>query len=279
MEVRTPKIISIGPKVVSNIRKTSKKVADTFRKLLVGHKVVSIKRRAKMLIIDLSGPLTILVHLKMTGQLIFTKKREQKSVKILNLPDARREVLPHAYTHVIFEFRDGTRLYYNDMRQFGYIRVVRDADLKDVRELAEYGPEPMSKDLTLDYLLAAARRRPGLSIKQFLMDQTVVAGIGNIYSDEILYWAKLRPMRRLRSLGKEDYQAIMTAIPKVLKQALRDGGSSVGDFFQVDGSEGTYGKKHMVYGRYGEHCKTCGERIEKVKLGGRTGSYCPNCQK
>src|SRR3989338_722431 len=279
MEIRLPKIISIGPKVVSNIRKSSAAVVKKFRTLVRGHKIIGVKRRAKMLMIDLSGPLTILVHLKMTGQLIFTKKGEKKSVKIFNLENARREVLPHAYTHVIFQFSDGTRLFYNDMRQFGYVRVVRDEDLKSVKELAGFGPEPLSGDLTLNHLMEKPRRRPGLSIKQFLMDPTVVAGIGNIYSDEILYWAALRPMRRLRSLNKEDFQAILKAIPKVLKQALKNGGSSVGDFFQVDGSEGTYGKKHMVYGRYGEYCKTCGERIEKVKLGGRTGSYCPNCQK
>src|SRR3989344_3952060 len=134
VEVRTPKIISIG------------------------HKVVSIKRRAKMLIIDLSGPLTILVHLKMTGQLIFTKKREQKSVKILNAENSRRETLPHQYTHVIFSFSDGSRLYYNDLRQFGYLRLVRDEDMEHVRELAEYGPEPRLAGLNPRSLRSAQYR-------------------------------------------------------------------------------------------------------------------------
>ena len=280
-EVRVimPKMVAMGPATLSNLRKTDGSVASKFAKTLKGQKITDVKRRAKMIIIDLAGRFAILVHLKMTGQLIFTKKGEKKSVKIFNLENARREVLPHAYTHVIFQFSDGTRLFYNDMRQFGYVRVVRDEDLKSVKELAGFGPEPLSGDLTLNHLMEKARRRPGLSIKQFLMDPTVVAGIGNIYSDEILYWAALRPMRRLRSLNKEDFQAILKAIPKVLKQALKNGGSSVGDFFQVDGSEGTYGKKHMVYGRYGEYCKVCGEEIKRVKLGGRTGSYCPHCQK
>ena len=278
VEVRRPKIVSIGPQVVSNIRKTTKKTAQMFRRLLVRRKITSVKRRAKMLIIDLSGPLTILVHLKMTGQLIFVKKGEEKSVKIMNLPNARREVLPHSHTHVIFHFTDGSRLYYNDMRQFGYVRLVRDRDLGQIKELISFGPEPLSKDFQLDSLMVKAIRRPGLSIKQFLMDPTVVAGIGNIYSDEILFWAKLRPARRLRSLSKDEFKAILKSIPQVLKGALRAGGSSVGDFFKVDGSEGVYGKKHMVYGRHGWRCKKCGTVIKSVKLGGRTGSYCPKCQ-
>lgn len=277
VDVRLPKIISLGPQAVSNIRKNSAATVKKFRALAAGRKIAGVWRRAKMLIIDLSGPLTILVHLKMTGQLVFAEKSEQKVMKILNLPSARRLTLPHKYTHVIFRFSDGSRLYYNDMRQFGYLRLVRDEDLPHVKELAEYGPEP--KDLTAAYLIARAKRRPRLSIKQFLMDPKVVAGIGNIYSDEILYWAKIKPARLLRSLTRADFSAIFRSIPRVLNAAVRAGGSSVGDFFRVDGSEGRYGRVHMVYGRYGEKCRKCGSIIESVKLGGRTGSYCPHCQK
>jgi len=286
VEVRLPKIISIGPAVVSNIRKNSAVTAKKFRTLAVGHKIIGVSRRAKMLMIDLSGlpagrqgPLTILVHLKMTGQMIFAKKGEKKAVKIFNALNSRRETLPHQYTHVIFKFSDGSHLYYNDIRQFGYLRLVRDQDLEHVRELAEYGPEPDDKKFTVQYFMDKAMTRPKLSIKQFLMDPKIVAGIGNIYSDEILYWAKIRPARVLRSLDLADFSAIYRAVPKVLKGALKAGGSSVGDFFRVDGSEGHYGRVHMVYGRYGENCRVCGEEIMRVKLGGRTGSYCPHCQK
>jgi len=278
VEIRLPKIVSVGPAVVSNIRKNSASAAAKFRMLARGHKFTGIRRRAKMLMLDLSGPLTILIHLKMTGQLIFVKKGEKKIIKILNIQGSRRELLPHKYTHVIFRFTDGSQLYYNDMRQFGYLRLVRDEDMEHVRELGEYGPEPDDKKFTVDYLLTKAKTRPKLTIKQFLMDPRVVAGIGNIYSDEILYWAKIRPQRTLRSLSPADYKAIYKAIPRVLNAAVKAGGSSVGDFFQVDGSEGRYGRVHMVYGRYGERCKECGEEIKSVKLGGRTGSYCPHCQ-
>ena len=141
----------------------------------------------------------------MTGQLVFAKKGEKKVMKILNIANGRREPLPHKYTHVIFGFSDGSRLYYNDMRQFGYLRVVTDRELLHVRELLEYGPEPDDKKFTVDYLIARAKTRPKLSVKQFLMDPKVVAGIGNIYSDEILYWAKIRPARSLRSLDRADF--------------------------------------------------------------------------
>src|SRR3989344_4071228 len=135
VEIRLPKIISIGPGVVSNVRKNSRAIAEKFRQLARGHKIIGIKRRAKMLMIDLSGPLTILVHLKMTGQLIFAKKREKKAVKIFNAENSRKETLPHQYTHIFFRFRDGSHLYYNDLRQFGYLRLVLDKDLALVREL------------------------------------------------------------------------------------------------------------------------------------------------
>jgi formamidopyrimidine-DNA glycosylase len=279
VQVRLPKMVSIGPGVVSNIRSGGTKKLGLFQKLLKGQKIKSIKRRAKMFIIDLAGPYTLLAHLKMTGQLIFAASGERKQVKLFNTDSSARLSLPHKYTHVIFAFTDGSQLYFNDMRQFGYLRLVRDSDLPSVRELREYGPEPLGKDFTLQYLKTQAKRRPGISIKQFLMEPRVIAGIGNIYSDEILYYAKIRPNRRVRSLSIPDWQAIFRNIPKVLKEAIKRGGSSVGDFFQIDGQEGTFGKKHMVYGRYGEYCYVCGSEIEKIKLGGRTSSYCPVCQK
>ncbi len=221
----------------------------------------------------------LLVHLKMTGQLIYAKKDERKIVKIYNAENAPKAELPHKYTHVIFKFADGSKLYFNDLRQFGYLRLIRDEDRGKVKELNEYGPEPLSKKFKFEDFLAKAKRRKALTIKQFLMDSKVVAGIGNIYSDEILFCAKLRPNRRLRSLSKEEFKLIYRCAPQVLKKAIKAQGSSVGDFFKVDGSEGTFGRQHMVYQRYGSPCKVCGETIEKLKLGGRTSSYCPACQR
>lgn len=279
VEVRLPKIVSVGPATVSNLRKNNPAAAAKFKKILIGQKIVGVKRRAKMLLLDLSGPYTLLVHLKMTGQLIFAKKTERKTMKIFNLVGSRRLLLPHQYTHVVFHFTDGGKLYYNDLRQFGYLRLVPDRQIEDVRELRDCGPEPLAQDFTLDYLKQKAKSRARLAVKLFLIDPKVVAGIGNIYSDEILYCAALHPTRRVQSLPLRDWRRLLRCVPKVLREAIRCHGSSVGDYFRVDGSEGTYGSKHRVYGRGGQKCRRCQSVIKTVKLGGRTGSFCPKCQK
>ena len=279
VRVKLGKIISLGPRTVSNHRRINQKKLIEFQKTLAGQKILKADRRAKMLILDLSGPYSLLIHLKMTGQLIFARKGERKKVKIFNAANSIQEFLPHKYTHVIFEFTNGDKLFYNDLRQFGYMRLVKDSDVASVRELSEYGPEPFAPEFTLDYLVKRGGRRPKLSIKQYLMDSKVVAGIGNIYSDEILYWSKIRPERTLQSLNRKDWQAIFRNIPIVLRRVLHAHGSSVGDFFRIDGSEGRFGREHMVYGRYGEKCKKCSSIVKSVKLGGRTSSYCPKCQK
>lgn len=278
VEVRLPKIVAIGPQTVSNIRKNSPQTVQTFRRLLVGHRFVSIRRRAKVLMLDLSGPLTLLIHLKMTGQLIYAQKGEEKKVKLMNFANSPVLALPHKHTHVIFTFTDGAKLFFNDLRQFGYLRLVKDAEVKAVKELEEFGPEPLSPEFKLADLMARAKSRGGITVKQFLVDPKVVAGIGNIYSDEILYCAKIRPNRRARQLSPANFKMIYRCIRRVLKRAIQAQGSSVGDFFKADGTEGTFGKQHMVYGRYGANCRKCGSGIQKIKLGGRTSSYCPRCQ-
>lgn len=279
VDVRLPKIISLGPTTVSNVRTNSRRRAAQFAVAITGQRIVSVRRRAKMLLLDLSGAFTLLVHLKMTGQLIYVRKNEQKLMKIFNVIGSRKLPLPHQYTHVIFHFADGGALYYNDLRQFGYLRLVPDGEVGQVSELAAYGPEPLSRDFTLKHLKQKAQSRPKLPIKLFLMDPRVVAGIGNIYSDEILYCARVRPARALLTLQVDEWRRLMTCIPRVLREGLRHHGSSVGDFFRVDGSEGTYGKLHRVYGRGGQRCRRCQSIIRRVKLGGRTGSYCPKCQR
>src|SRR3989344_5297777 len=234
--VLLPKMISLGPATVSNLRKNDHGKAAKFAALIAGQKIVSVRRRAKMLLLDLSGPHTLLVHLKMTGQFIFAKSRERKIMKIFNVVGSRRLLLPHQYTWVIFRFRDGSSLYYNDLRQFGYLRLVPDEDVPRVPELRDYGPEPLSAGFTFEYFSARAKSRPRLSVKLFLMDPTIVAGIGNIYSDEILYCAGIRPGRRMQSLAISQSKKLFSCIPKVLREALRHHGCSGGDYFSVDGA-------------------------------------------
>lgn len=294
-------MVSIGPKTVSNIRQVETDKVVKFIKLLKGQKVLSVRRRAKLLIFDLSGPLSmlvhhptsprlrrtgdsisLLVHLKMTGQFIYEDKKLREKTggryRILNRLQAPLVQLPCSYTHVIFYFTDGSILYFNDMRQFGYLKLVRDDELEHVRELNEFGPEPFSKIFTLNLFLTAVKNRMQSSIKQVLMDPKVVAGIGNIYSDEILFQAKVRPDRKVMRIEERELRNIHNQIRPVLKKGIEAKGSSVGDFVRTDGSWGTMGKFHFVYGRKGQPCKVCGTIIVSTKLGGRTSSYCPRCQ-
>ena len=279
VEVRLSKMIAFGPDTVSNIRKTSQARALEFVEILKGQRIIDIRRRAKVLMICLSRGYTLLVHLKMTGQLIFAKAGERKSIKAFNTEQSPRFTLPGKHTHVIVGFAGGSMLYFNDLRQFGYLRLVANHDMDRVKELSEFGPEPFAKDFNFDYFTGQMRRRPNLSIKQFITIPAVVAGVGNIYSDEILYCAKVRPERKAGSLKPAEKKELFKCVPRILKEGVVYHGSSVGDYFKVDGSEGTYGKRHRVYGRKGLPCRKCGTMITSVKLGGRTSSYCPKCQR
>lgn len=315
VEVRVSKLIGIGPEGLGNKRQETRAKGEAFEKLLKGKRVLSVQRRAKLLIFSLaigsktlsasatkaSPPkgeskkvlramegeeeLKMLVHLKMTGQFIFEdkvlKKKTGSKYRILNKLSAPLVQLPGKHTHVIFQFTDGSTLYYNDVRKFSYLKIVKADELSAVQEINEYGPEPLSRGFTLGVFLMAVKNasKKKISIKQFLMDNSVVVGIGNIYSDEILFMAKVRPERTVSSIKKQELSRIYSQIRPVLLQGIKTKGSSVGDFIRTDGTWGTMGKFHYVYGRRKQLCKLCGTIIESVKLGGRTGSFCPKCQK
>jgi len=301
VEVNAPKMVAVGPHVVSNIRQVKSSQVSKFIKLLTGQKIISVKRRAKLLIFNLEdatfpsvpplrrggrlqgASLSILVHLKMTGQFIFEddqlRKKTHGKYRMFNKLTAPLVQLPGKHTHVIFTFQDGSHLYFNDIRKFGYMKVVRDEELNKVKDLQGYGPEPLDKKFTLSQFVTIVQKRDKGKIKQVLMDSTLIAGIGNIYSDEILFHAKVRPTRTVQSLSDKELKNIYKWIKPVLKKGIAAKGSSVGDFVRTDGSWGTMGKFHFVYGRKGKPCKRCGTIIESVKLNGRTGSFCPKCQK
>jgi formamidopyrimidine-DNA glycosylase len=308
VEVRLSKVVALGPGTLSPKRTSSRNVAEAFARKLAGQKIFSVERRAKLLIFrfyrqqNVRNPtpspsservaegrvrlgtripegLSLLVHLKMTGQFIYLKKSElSKKIKIINQPDAKEFPMPGPYTHVIFTFRDGSKLFYNDLRQFGYLKLFTDKELPFVKELAEFGPEPLDKKFTIKVFEKILGRRPKAKIKQLLIDQMLIAGIGNIYSDEILFHAGVRPDRRVSSIQYQVSRKIFEQIKKVLRKGIAARGSSVGDFIRTDGSWGQMGKYHFVYGRAGEKCKVCGTTIKSMKFGGRTSAFCPKCQ-
>ena len=280
VRILMPKMVAMGPATLSNLRKPGEKLAEEFARTLKGQKITDVSRRAKLIIIDLAGKYAILVHLKMTGQLIFLdKKHLDKQIKLLNIENYTPVRLPAKSTHVIFEFTDGSKLFYNDFRQFGYLKLVTDKELPHVKELAEFGPEPLDEKFTLAVFRQILAKRPNAVLKSFLLDPKMIAGIGNIYSDEIMYFAKVRPTRVLKTLSDKEQQQLFKGIKKILQDAVDHYGSSVGDFVRPSGDWGTYGLLHKVYGRAGEKCKVCGNIIKSLKFNGRTSSYCPNCQK
>ena len=282
VEVLTPKIISVGPETVSNKRQVSSAKVKKFVSALTGEKIVSVTRRAKMLIFDFSGPWSMLVHLKMTGQFIFEDEKLRKQsggkYRILNKLSAPFVKFPTKHTHVIFTFTDKSVLYFSDVRKFGYLKLVHDNEIDKVKELSEYGPEPLAKEFTFEKFKEKIKGRNAVSIKIFLMDPKVVVGIGNIYSDEILFMAGIRPDRKISKIKDNELKKVYDQIRPVLKLGIKYKGSSVGDFVRTDGKWGSMGKHHFVYGRYKENCKVCESPLKRVTLGGRTGTYCPNCQ-
>lgn len=280
VEVRKAKLVSVGPQTLSPKRAHTSQQVRAFQRVLTARSIVSVTRRAKLICIQLTGDWVLLVHLKMAGQIIVQNKHQRaQSIRLLNTPNAPFVKLPSKHTHITVRFNDGTLLHYNDIRVFGTWRAVRTVELPKVVDLAGYGPEPLARGFTAKGLHKALGRRPNMPIKQALTDQTLLAGVGNIYADETLFSAKLRPTRKVKSLTSQDWQRLFRALQKVLRHAIRTHGSSVGEFIRPDGSIGTYGRYHKVYDRKGRPCPRCGTPIRRMVLGGRGTHYCPTCQR
>ncbi len=225
-------------------------------KKLQGKSIVNVRRRAKILIIDFKDSSSLVFHLKLTGQLIFNGQ-------------------PSRYTRKVFHFDDGTRLIFNNMRKFGWWKRV-----KNTTEIEKkFGPEPLSRDFTLKKFKEMLGRRTRAKIKPLLMDQQFIAGIGNIYSDEILFASGMRPRRQVKTLTREEIKRIFQKIKKILKEAVKYQGSSIQYYVDAKGQKGEYVKYHQVYGHGGEPCKKCGTIIKREKISGRSAHFCPTCQK
>lgn len=226
---------------------SSKLVGKTLNK----NKVKGIRRRGKILIIDFEK-YSLIFHLKLTGQLLLNAR-------------------PSKHTRKVFNFDDGTTLVFNDLIKFGWFRKVKDT--KDIEN--KLGPEPLSLNLkTFENILS---KRPRSRIKPLLLDQKFIAGIGNIYADEILFASKVQPTRKAESLSKNEVRAIFQNIKKILRKATALGGSSVRDYINTEGKTGGYQKYHRIYHK--KTCYNCKGEIKKQKIGGRTAHFCPNCQK
>lgn len=243
---------------------------------ILNNTIIEVKRRAKILQIVLSGQRDLLVHLKMTGQLIFVDKDGQRAGGGHPSADWVNE-LPGRHTRVIFYFNDGSRLFFNDMRVFGWIRSPLKKDVD--QEFVNYGPDIDDPNLTVDYLLNAAKRRQ-IPIKQFIMDNPVICGVGNIYASESLFATSINPTKSAKEISKKEMTVLLKAMQKIIARSTQLGGTTFdGKYVGVDGFAGGFQKELKVYGRDGEPCLKCGASISKIKQGGRGTFFCPVCQK
>ncbi len=254
--------------------------AAALRRALAGARFGPISRRGKLLIFTLQkqgtqhSPLFLLLHLKMTGQLIY---RDQKKMLVggHGWPPVTAS-LPNKYSHLIIEFANRSNLFFNDMRQFGFVQLVTKEQLGAV--LAGYGLEPLTASFTTDTLRRALRWR-STSIKACLLNQSIVAGVGNIYADEICFAARLRPQRRASSLTRREVAAIATVTPKILRRAITYGGTTWRNYRDADGGVGSFVRLLKVYGRSGKMCVRCGTVLQRARVAGRGTVYCPLCQR
>jgi len=244
-------------------------------------KVLNIRRFSKLLSIDLSSGISLAIHLKMTGQLIWKGESEKgKGERFIGghpTPDMVGP-LPNKTTRVIFTFSDQSKLYFNDQRRFGWIKIVETSKIALEKYVEGLGPEPLEKEFTWQILKSNLLNHKSQAIKVALMDQSVVSGVGNIYANEACFNAKLDPKIAPSKMTDKQFRALYKGVIKALQDGIRYGGSSRAHFVDPDGHKGYFLDYAYVYWRDKHPCKICGTEIKKVQLGGRGSYFCPNCQ-
>ncbi len=237
---------------------------EAFRQALLEAEVAAVSRRAKYIIISLRDGGSIIGHLRMTGQLIYRE----------------RATAPGRFTHVVIQFDDGSELHFDDQRKFGRLRYVA-PDESLAAALPDLGPEPLDDDFTADAfaaLIANKAQRGNPRIKQALLDQRVLSGLGNIYADETLHLARVHPLRPIRSLSRAELDRIYAAFRHVLQQGIANKGTTFSDYRDAFGEHGSNQYLLRVYQRTGQPCPECATPIERIVVGGRGTHFCPNCQ-
>lgn len=271
-----PKMIK-DPLDQSRIKVAHKHVA-AFEGFVKGEKFVEVRRRAKNILIYLTHGKMLLAHLKMTGHLLIGKWQVVGRKVVPLWPKAVVEDPYNKYIHLIFYLDNGQMLGFSDLRKFAKIIAGTKEVIENLPELVNLGPEPLGASFKVEKfikLISSERRK----IKQVLMDPEVIVGIGNIYSSDILWKAKINPFRPANKLKEPELKKLYKAIREVLTKALKLRGTSVSDFRDTAGEKGSYGDYRLVYQREGEPCPRCGTKIIRKSIGGRSAHFCPQCQK
>lgn len=249
----------------------------SFGKQLTGKTISDIARIGKLMIFSFASEdnFFLLAHLKMTGQFFFVGKKGE-TVGGGHSMSAADRLLPGRHTRVAYHFTDGTSLYFNDMRLFGYTKLATAKIVAEARK--GFGPEPIDPAFDVDWFVNEVRKRKA-PIKAVLLAQSFVAGLGNIYVDEALWLAQVRPSRKANTLTKKEAAAIAAASGDVMKKSIAVGGTTFQHFVDTGGDNGNFTDYLNVFGKQNTPCSRCGTLIKKVRLVGRGTHFCPGCQK
>ena len=245
---------------------------------IIGLKIKKIERRSKFLLFFFNKPIVMLVHLGMTGKFFYISKKniKFKTSFYYNINYNKEK----KYDRVIFFFNKKQKLIYNDVRKFGFIKLLNNKEYCDNLHIKHLGPEPLKAKFNYIYFKNYIKGRNRV-IKDILMDQKFVSGIGNIYSNEILFLSKINPFRKVKKLKEFELKKIIKYIKKILKDAIELGGSSIKDFSSSNGKKGSFQQHFNVYGKKGDLCSrvNCKHRIVKSSISNRATFFCSNCQK
>ena len=271
--------LTIGRRIISvnhDNPKSFPNAVNDVDQFLINANVVDVRRRAKVLLIDLSTNYTLVTHLKMTGQLVFVDNSERFGAGHPN--DSLVNNLPDKSTRVTFEFNDNSHLYFNDQRKFGWVRLIPTPEVPNIDFMKKVGPEPLEDDFTADEFTSRFKRRPRTSIKAAILDQTVIAGVGNIYADESLWGAKIHPKRLVESITDLEFKKLYKEVREVMNLSIEKGGSTNRNYVNAEGKKGSYMDFARVFRREGLACPRCGTEIIKIRVAGRGTHICPHCQ-
>ena len=255
-----------------------------FRKQVIGNKIISAERRAKNILINLSGNRTILIHMKMTGHLLYGKYKFGQKNKKDPWEPIEPESLKHGinrHVRFIITFNNGRHLALSDLRRFAKITVIETDKINSSIHLADLGPEPLEKEFTLHAFRKRLETRQNAPIKQVLTDQSVISGIGNIYADESLWHAKIHPLQKAGTLTTPRLAVLFRTIKKLLSKGIKLGGDSMSDYRNIKGDKGKFQEHHRAYRKTGEKCSKpgCGGKIVRITVGGRGTHFCDIHQK
>ncbi len=275
------KILNLKIKDVwSDSKKLIKKPEDfeKFKKEIRGKKIEGVERRGKNILINLSDNKVILIHQKITGHLLYGEWEQRDNEWVALNSKALAKDKWNKYLHLIILFESGKQLALSDLRKFAKVELWEKDKLKESESFQSLGPEPLKEEFTFEKFKEALNTRRSGKIKEILMDQKVLVGIGNIYASEILWRSKVDPFKDLNDLSEDELKKIYNNMRKILKKAIRFKGTSTSDFRTSEGVKGSFQDFLKVYSKEGEKCPNCDGEIKRKKISGRSTFYCPRCQ-